>query len=51
MERRGWTFVRRFGPYPSDVCWSVRQAADPDRMPDPMGFEHQAAAGASSPPS
>ena len=48
MERRGWTFVRRFGAFPSDVCWSVRQAADPRRMPEPMCFERGAAGG--SPP-
>jgi len=49
MERRGWTFVRRFGPFPSDVCWSVRLANDPRRMPEPMCFERGAAGESRSP--
>lgn len=44
MERRGWTFVRRWGPFPSDACWGVRAANDPRRMPEPMCFERAAAA-------
>ncbi len=44
MGGRGWTFVRRWGAYPSDVCWEVREAKDPRRLPDPMCFER------SSPP-
>jgi hypothetical protein len=39
MERRGWTYVRRWGPYPSDVCWDQREANDTRRLPDPMCFE------------
>jgi hypothetical protein len=39
MDTRGWSFVRRGGAYPSAVCWEVREANDPRRLPDPMCFE------------
>lgn len=50
MEKRGWTFVRRWGPFPSDVCWSVRLANDPQRMPEPLCFERTGSAVPAAPP-